>query len=105
MLQQPVAVHRCPFIAQQKRFRQLLNPVLQTKPQLPLTQVGVELAGACGEQSIPHTPQFFRSVIVSVHLPLQQDCPTGQQTPPHFVGHPASLQTKSQILLTQIGAA
>jgi hypothetical protein len=47
MLQQPVAVHRCPFVAQQKRFWHLLNLSLQPKPQLPLTQVGVEFAGAC----------------------------------------------------------
>jgi hypothetical protein len=43
---------------------------LQTKPQVPLLQVAVALAGT--GQTVPQAPQLSTSVLVSTQVPLQQ---------------------------------
>lgn len=90
----------------------LTNGTLQEKSQIPLTQVGVELAGP-GGQTLPQIPQLVGSNFLFTHTPPQQDCPGGQQVPaqqsccvgqqpiPHRLNPP--LQAKSQPPLAQIG--
>jgi hypothetical protein len=58
-----------------------LNPVLQTKAQAPLAQIGVELAGP-GAQTLPQPPQFSGSVFLSLQTPPQHICPAGQHRVP-----------------------
>src|SRR5262245_49438040 len=108
MVQQPLAVHLSRPCAQQAMFPHLSNPWLQMKSHLPLTQIAVELVGLA--QTTPpapaQPPQLLGSVIVLVHWPWQQSgISSGQHLSTHFVGHPASLQTKSHFRpLTQIEA-
>jgi hypothetical protein len=45
-------------------------PVLPAQPQSPMTQSGARP----GRQALPHWPQLFVSVFVSVQMPLQQAC-------------------------------
>ena len=57
-----------------------LNPLLQAKSQVPLTQMGLELGGA--GQTLPQAPQFIGSVFLSLQTPPQHSCPPGQQRVP-----------------------
>jgi hypothetical protein len=73
---------------------QALKPAVQTKPQLPVVQVGELFWGP--EHTIPQEPQFdvspavatheppqftFGAVHVKVHVPDSHVCPVGQVLP------------------------
>lgn len=57
---------------------QSANPVLQVKPQTELVHLTVALARA--GHLVVHEPQWFGSVVVLVHCPLQSTWPVGHES-------------------------